>query len=97
MTTYDPDKQEQNHRVLRDVVRKFGGTLALDTAAIRQGRIAVGDKVEFLAEVEGLCGGYQLDARHAVCVIEDLGVLQRRVQPRGHEIFPVHSTGRDEV
>lgn len=50
-----------------------------------------------LAEVEGLCGGYQLDAKHAVCVIEDLGVLQRRVQPRGHEIFPVHSTGRDEV
>jgi uncharacterized protein len=50
MTTYDPDTQEQNHQVLRDIVRKFGGTLALDTAVIKPGRIAVGDKVEFLAQ-----------------------------------------------
>jgi uncharacterized protein YcbX len=50
MTTYDPDTLEQNHRVLRDIVRKFGGTLALDTAVVKPGRIAVGDKVEFLAQ-----------------------------------------------
>jgi uncharacterized protein len=49
MTTYDPDTQEQNHQVLRDIVKKFGGTLALDTAVIQPGRIAVGDKVELLA------------------------------------------------
>ena len=49
MTTYDPDTQEQNHQVLRDIVRKFGGTLALDTAVIKPGRIAVGDPVELLA------------------------------------------------
>jgi uncharacterized protein YcbX len=49
MTTYDPDTLEQNHKVLRDIVRKFGGTLALDTAVIKPGRIAVGDEVEFLA------------------------------------------------
>ena len=49
MTTYDPDTQEQNHGVLRDIVRKFGGTLALDTAVIRPGHIAVGDRVELLA------------------------------------------------
>jgi uncharacterized protein YcbX len=48
MTTYDPDTQEQNHRVLRDIVRKFGGTLALDTAVIKTGRISVGDRVELL-------------------------------------------------
>jgi hypothetical protein len=35
--------------VLRDIVKKFGGTLALDTAVIQPGRIAVGDKVELLA------------------------------------------------
>jgi MOSC domain-containing protein len=50
MTTYDPDTLEQNHKVLRDIVRKFGGTLALDTAVIQPGHIAVGDKVEFLAQ-----------------------------------------------
>jgi len=49
MTTYDPDTLEQNHKVLRDIVRKFGGTLALDTAVIKAGRITVGDKVEFIA------------------------------------------------
>jgi len=49
MTTYDPDTQEQNHQVLRDIVKKFGGTLALDTAVIQPGRIAVGDPVELLA------------------------------------------------
>jgi uncharacterized protein YcbX len=48
MTTYDPDTQEQNHRVLRDIVRKFGGTLALDTAVVKTGRISVGDTVELL-------------------------------------------------
>jgi len=48
MTTYDPDTQEQNHRVLRDIVRKFGGVLALDTAVIKPGRISVGDTVELL-------------------------------------------------
>jgi uncharacterized protein len=50
MTTYDPDTMQQNPFVLRDIVRKFGGTLALDTAVIKPGRIAVGDKVELLAQ-----------------------------------------------
>lgn len=52
MTTYDPDTLEQNHRVLRDIVRKFGGTLALDTAVIHGGHIAVGDSIEFLKNGE---------------------------------------------
>jgi MOSC domain-containing protein len=50
MTTYDPDSLEQNHQVLRDIVRKFGGTLALDTAVIKPGCIRVGDKVEFVSQ-----------------------------------------------
>jgi uncharacterized protein len=50
MTTYDPDSLEQNPLVLRDIVRKFGGTLALDTAVIKSGHIKVGDEVEFIAK-----------------------------------------------
>jgi len=48
MTTYDPDTQEQNHNVLRDIVKKFDGTLALDTDIIKGGHISVGDAVEFI-------------------------------------------------
>jgi uncharacterized protein YcbX len=61
MTTYDPDTQEQNHKVLRDIVRKFGGTLALDTAVIKPARIAVGDKVEFLAQEQQDVGSSTLE------------------------------------
>lgn len=50
MTTYDPDTQVQDHKVLRHIVKQFGGTLALDTAVIQGGRIAVGDRVEFVEE-----------------------------------------------
>lgn len=52
MTTYDPDTLQQNLTVLRDIVRKFGGTLALDTAVIKPGRITVGDRVELIAQEE---------------------------------------------
>ncbi len=48
MTTYDPDTQTQNHDVLRYIVKKFDGTLALDTAVLQGGRIALGDAVEFV-------------------------------------------------
>ncbi len=48
MTTYDPDTQKQNHDVLRHIVKKFDGTMALDTAVIQGGRIAVGDAVELI-------------------------------------------------
>ena len=50
MTTYDPDTLTQDHRVLRHIVREFGGTIALDTAVIKPGQIRVGDKVEFITE-----------------------------------------------
>jgi uncharacterized protein YcbX len=48
MTTYDPDTQEKNPKVLRDIVKKFDGTLALDTEVIQGGRISVGDVAEFV-------------------------------------------------
>ena len=52
MTTYDPDTLKQDHAVLRHIVNEFDGTLALDTAVIKGGHIAVGDKVEFVQEPE---------------------------------------------
>ncbi len=48
MTTYDPDTQRQDPRVLRKIVREFEGTLALNAFVIRGGRIAVGDPVEVI-------------------------------------------------
>ena len=48
MTTYDPDTQKQDHAVLRHIVKKFDGTLALDTEVIQGGRISVEDEVEFV-------------------------------------------------
>ncbi len=48
MTTYDPDTQEQNHRVLREIVKKFDGTFALDTDVLHAGFINVGDVVELV-------------------------------------------------
>ncbi len=48
MTTYDPDTQKQDPNVLRHIVKKFEGTLALDTAVLHGGKISVGDAVEFV-------------------------------------------------
>ncbi len=43
MTTVDPDTIERDPEVLRDIGRRFGGRLALDTDVIRGGRLTVGD------------------------------------------------------
>ena len=48
MTTYDPDTLKRDPTVLRDIVQKFDGTLALDTAVLQGGRISVGDAAEFV-------------------------------------------------
>ena len=45
MTTVDPDTQERDPEVLRDIARRFGGRLALNAEVSRPGRIAVGDEV----------------------------------------------------
>ena len=45
MTTWDPDTQEQNPQVLRDLAEKWGGAFALDCWVIRGGTIRVGDPV----------------------------------------------------
>ncbi len=50
MTTFDPDTQKQDRQVLRDIVEKFGGKLALNCYVIRGGEIRVGDIAELIPE-----------------------------------------------
>jgi uncharacterized protein len=48
MTTYDPDTQAQDLSVLQRIVDDFGGHMALDSAVVAGGTLAVGDAVELL-------------------------------------------------
>jgi hypothetical protein len=48
MTTYDPDTLEQDPAVLRGIVQRFGGTLALNARVLRGGVLATGDALELL-------------------------------------------------
>ncbi|MBI3474592.1 MAG: MOSC N-terminal beta barrel domain-containing protein [Acidobacteria bacterium] len=52
MTTFDPDTLKEDHRVLREIVRKFDGKLALNCYVVRGGEIRVGDEVELIREHE---------------------------------------------
>jgi uncharacterized protein YcbX len=45
MTTYDPDTLKQDMSVLRSIVRKLGGLMALDSAVVSGGLIREGDLV----------------------------------------------------
>jgi len=46
MTTYDPDTLGQDLGVLRDIVERFGGKLALNAEVLQGGVIREGDPVE---------------------------------------------------
>jgi len=48
MTTFDPDTLAQDPGVLRDIVKRFGGTLALNCSVSRGGQIHVRQDVEFV-------------------------------------------------
>ncbi|MBS1824167.1 MAG: MOSC N-terminal beta barrel domain-containing protein [Acidobacteria bacterium] len=48
MTTYDPDTLRQDTEVLRDIVARFGGELALNCAVEEGGAIEVGQAVELV-------------------------------------------------
>ena len=48
MTTFDPDTLQDDPQVLRSVMRKFAGKLALNCYVIPGGEIHVGDDVELL-------------------------------------------------
>jgi len=45
MTTVDPDTLERDPDVLKDVVRRFGGQLAVDADVVRGGTVRMGDAV----------------------------------------------------
>ena len=48
VTTYHPDSLAQDVEVLRDIHRRFDGTLALNSAVLTPGAIRVGDRVHVL-------------------------------------------------
>jgi uncharacterized protein YcbX len=48
MTTYDPDTLEQDTTVLKDIVKRFGGELALNCAVEHEGVVEVGQTVELV-------------------------------------------------
>ena len=48
MTTYDPDSLAHDPSVLRDIVKRFGGKLALNCDVVRGGVIQVNQEVDFL-------------------------------------------------
>ena len=50
MTTVDPDTLQVDSEVLRDIVRRFGGRLALNAEVARTGTIRVGDPVRLVSE-----------------------------------------------
>jgi uncharacterized protein YcbX len=50
MTTFDPDTLEQDPRVLRDIVRRFDGRLALNADVIQGGDLREMAAVELLAD-----------------------------------------------
>ena len=52
MTTFDPDTLQQDPNVLREIVQKFGGKLALNCYVLKSGEIRVGDSVELIENTE---------------------------------------------
>jgi uncharacterized protein YcbX len=57
MTTFDPDTLEQDPRVLKDILRRFDGRLALNADVIQGGELRVKTAVELRAEaVAGVAG-----------------------------------------
>jgi len=57
MTTVDPDTLQVDRTVLRDIVQRFGGRLALNADVVRGGTIRIGDPVRLVyqpAEKRGL-------------------------------------------
>jgi uncharacterized protein YcbX len=54
MTTFDPDTLKQNPNVLREIVQKFGGKLALNCYVLQGGEIRVGDSVELIENTEAV-------------------------------------------
>jgi len=52
MTTVNPDTLEVDPSVLRDIVRRFDGKLALNADVVRPGSIRIGDRVRLIRNVQ---------------------------------------------
>ena len=52
VTTFDPDTLEQDPGVLRDIYRRLGGSLALNTSVQHPGTVRLNDPVQLLDEDE---------------------------------------------
>ena len=52
MTTFDPDTLAQDQRVLRSIVDRFDGRLALNAAVVRAGHVREGDRVALIEAPE---------------------------------------------
>ena len=48
MTTVDPDTLDVDRGVLKDIIARFDGQLALNAAVIRPGSISVGDQARLV-------------------------------------------------
>ena len=62
MTTFDPDTLEQDPRVLKDILRRFDGRLALNADVIQGGELHVKATVDLLA---GAAAGVEGSPREA--------------------------------
>ena len=56
MTTVDPDTLEVDRGVLKDIIARFDGKLALNAEVLRPGTIRVGDPVELVRSAATLSG-----------------------------------------
>ena len=52
MTTFDPDTLAQDPRVLKDIVQRFDGRLALNAEVVQGGTLRTGTAVELLAAAD---------------------------------------------
>ena len=52
MTTYDPDTLAPSPQVLKDIVKRFDGKLALNCDVVQGGVIRIGQEVELLPAIE---------------------------------------------
>ena len=50
MTTVDPDTLQVDPTVLRDIVGRFGGKLALNASVVRAGTVRIGDPVRLVLD-----------------------------------------------
>jgi hypothetical protein len=59
MTIFDQDTLVQDNQVLRSIVDRFDGRLALNASVVRGGKVQQGDVVELVARDECAAGAHR--------------------------------------